>query len=133
MTENFTEYFTVKQIDNSRLVRPAHPAQVKDFWRRLAVGAAMATCLLSYAWQHFECIQIRYRIEQLDSERAQATELNQQLHLEVATLRSPMRVDAIARNQLGLTVPVPGQVAPVDDSNDGVVAQARTIAQSSRP
>jgi cell division protein FtsL len=114
-------------------VRPAHPAQLKDFWRRLAVGAAMATCLLSYAWQHFECIQIRYQIEQLDSERAQATELNQQLHLEVATLRSPMRVDAIARNQLGLTVPVPGQVAPVDDTNDGVVAQARTIAQSSRP
>jgi cell division protein FtsL len=133
MTENFTEYFTVKQIDNSRLVRPAHPAHLRDFWRRLAVGVAMATCLLSYAWQHFECIQIRYRIEQLDSERAQATELNQQLHLEVATLRSPMRVDAIARNQLGLTVPVPGQVAPVDDSNDGVVAQARTIAQSSRP
>jgi cell division protein FtsL len=133
MTENFTEYFTVKQNDNSRLVRPAHPARVRDFWRRLAVGAARATCLLSYAWQHFECIQIRYRIEQLDSERAQATELNQQLHLEVATLRSPMRVDAIARNQLGLTVPVPGQVAPVDDSNDGVVAQARTIAQSSRP
>ncbi len=133
MTENFTEYFTVKQIDNSRLVRPVHPAQVRDFWRRLAVGVAMATCLLSYAWQHFECIQIRYRIEQLDSERAQATELNQQLHLEVATLRSPIRVDAIARNQLGLTVPVPGQVAPVDDSNDGVVAQARTIAPSSRP
>jgi cell division protein FtsL len=133
MMENFTEYYTVKQIDNSRLARPTHPAQVKDFWRRVAVGAAMAACLLSYAWQHFECIQIRYQIEQLDGDRAQATELNQQLHLEVATLRSPMRVDAIARNQLGLTVPVPGQVAPVDESNDGVVAQARAIAQSSRP
>lgn len=133
MMENFTEYYTVKQIDNSRLARPTHPAQVKDFWRRVAVGAAMAACLLSYAWQHFECIQIRYQIEQLDSDRAQATELNQQLHLEVATLRSPMRVDAIARNQLGLTVPVPGQVAPVDESNDGVVAQARAVAQSSRP
>jgi cell division protein FtsL len=132
-TGQFTEYYTVKQIDNSRLERPRHPAQVKDFWRRLAVGAAMAACLLSYAWQHFECIQIRYQIEQLDTERAQATELNQQLRLEVATLLSPMRVDAIARNQLGLTVPVPGQVAPVDDSNDGVVAQARTMAQPSRP
>jgi cell division protein FtsL len=132
-TGQFTEYYTVKQIDNSRLARPTHPAQVRDFWRRVAVGAAMAACLLSYAWQHFECIQIRYQIEQLDSDRAQATELNQQLHLEVATLRSPMRVDAIARNQLGLTVPVPGQVAPVDESNDGVVAQARAIAQSSRP
>ncbi len=132
-TGQFTEYYTVKQIDNSRLERPRHPAQVKDFWRRLAVGAAMAACLLSYAWQHFECIQIRYQIEQLDSERAQATELNQKLRLEEATLLSPMRVDAIARNQLGMTVPVPGQVAPVDDSNDGVVAQARTLATPSRP
>jgi cell division protein FtsL len=137
MKENFagqlTEYHTVKQIDNSRLLRPAHPARLRDFWRRLAVSAAMTACLLSYAWQHFECIQIRYQIEQLDSARAQASELNQQLHLEVATLRSPMRVDAIARNQLGLTVPVPGQVAPVEDASDGVVAQARTVALSSRP
>jgi cell division protein FtsL len=132
-TQFVTEYFTVKQIDNSRLARPAAPARVQDFWRRVAVGAAMAGCLLSYAWQHFECIQIRYRIEQLDSARAKAEELNQQLHLEVATLRSPSRVDAIARNQLGLTVPVPGQVAPVDDANDGVVAQARTLALPSRP
>jgi cell division protein FtsL len=128
-----TEYFTVKQIDNSRLARPAAPARVRDFWRRVAAGAAMAGCLLFYAWQHFECIQIRYRIEQLDSERAKAEELNQQLHLEVATLRAPSRVDAIARNQLGLTVPVPGQVAPLDNANDGVVAQARTVALASRP
>jgi cell division protein FtsL len=133
MIENFTEYYTVKPIDNSRLLRLANPAQVQDFWRRVAVGSAMAACLLFYAWQHFECIQIRYQIEQLDSERAQATQLNEQLHLEVATLRSPMRVDAIARNQLGLTVPVPGQVAPVEDSSDGVVAQTRPVAQQSRP
>jgi cell division protein FtsL len=128
-----TEYYTVKQIDNSRLVRPTRPGQLQDSWRRVGVGAAVAAFLLFYAWQHFECIQIAYQIEQLNSERAQATELNQQLHLEVATLRSPMRVDAIARNQLGLTVPVPGQVAPVEDSSDGVVAQARPVAQSSRP
>jgi cell division protein FtsL len=133
MRESFTEYHTVKQIDNSRLMRPVSPARVQDFWKRVAIGAAMAACLLSYAWQHFECIQMRYQIEQLDSQRAKSAELNQQLHLEVATLRSPMRVDAIARNQLGLTVPVPGQVAPVDDSNDGVVAQARTVALQSRP
>ena len=129
----FTQYYTVKQIDNSRLVRPANPARAQDFWKRVAVGAAMAAGLLLYAWQHFECIQIRYQIEQLDGEQAKAEQLNQQLHLEVATLRSPMRVDAIARNQLGLTVPVPGQVAPVDDSNDGVVAQARAVALPSRP
>lgn len=128
-----TEYHTVKRIDNSRLVRPAPPTQLRDFWRRVAAGAAMAACLLVYAWQHFECIQIRYGIEQLESQRAQAAELNQQLHLEVATLRSPMRVDAIARNQLGLTVPVPGQVAPVEGPSDAVLAEARMTQQSPRP
>jgi cell division protein FtsL len=133
MREQLTQYHTVKQIDNSRLVRPSPPGQLREFWRRLAVGATLAACLLFYAWQHFECIQIAYQLEQLQTERAQAAELNQQLHLEVATLRSPMRVDAIARNQMGLTVPVPGQVAPVDESSDGVVAQARPVAQSSRP
>ncbi len=127
-----TEYHTIKRIDNSRLVRNAAPAQWNDFWRKLAMGAALASCLLFYVWQHFECIQMRYRIEQLDVQRAQSAELNRQLHLEVATLRSPSRVDAIARNQLGLTVPVPGQVAPVEQSGDEVLAEARMM-QTPRP
>jgi cell division protein FtsL len=128
-----TEFHTVKLIDNSRLLRPAPATRLRDLWRRLAAGAALAGCLLFYAWQHFECIQIRYQVERLQSERAQAVELNQQLRLEVATLRSPMRVDAIARNQLGLTVPVPGQVAPIEASSDAVVAQARAAFPTPRP
>jgi cell division protein FtsL len=128
-----TEFHTVKLIDNSRLLRLAPATRLRDLWRRLAAGAALAGCLLFYAWQHFECIQIRYQVERLQSERAQAVELNQQLRLEVATLRSPMRVDAIARNQLGLTVPVPGQVAPIEASSDAVVAQARAAFPTPRP
>jgi cell division protein FtsL len=128
-----TEYYTVKRIDNSRLARVAEPAQLQEFWRRVLAGAAMAACLLFYAWQHFECIQLHYQVEQLESSRAKAAELNQQLHLEVATLRSPARVDAIARQQLGLTVPVPGQVAPAEEPAGAVLAQARAPLQSSRP
>lgn len=124
-----TEYHTVKRIDNSRLLRPAPTARLNPLWQRVAMGSAMAGCLFFYAWQHFECIQLRYQIEQLQAQEAQASELNQQLHLEVATLRSPSRVDAIARNQLGLTVPVPGQIAPVSYSGgDGVLAQASVNA-----
>ncbi len=128
-----TEYHTIKRIDNSRLVRFAPPAELKEFWRKVGIGAAMAACLLFYAWQHFECIQIRYRIERLDTQRARVAELNEQLHLEVATLRSPMRVDAIARNQLGLTVPVPGQVAPAQGSGNAMLADAHMLEQVPRP
>ena len=128
-----TEYHTVKRIDNSRLLRPAPVARLSPLWQRVGAGAAMAGCLFVYAWQHFECIQLRYQIEQLQTSRAQASELNEQLHLEVATLRSPGRVDAIARNQLGLTVPVPGQIAPASDSGDSVLAQAGAPAGTPQP
>ena len=128
-----TEYYTVKRIDNSRLMRPTEPARLREFWRRVAAGAGMAGCLLFYAWQHFECIQLRYQLEQLESSRTQVAELNQQLHLEVATLRSPARVDGIARQQLGLTVPVPGQVAPAEEPSNAVLAEARATIQPSRP
>jgi hypothetical protein len=37
-----TEYHTVKRIDNSRLMRPAAVSRLKDFWRRLATGLALA-------------------------------------------------------------------------------------------
>jgi cell division protein FtsL len=124
-----TEYYTVKRIDNSRLTRPAPAEGLKEFWRRAGVGAALASCVMFYAWQHFACMQVRYRIEQLNAERAQAAELNQQLQLEVATLGSPMRVDAIARNELGLTVPVPGLVAPSSGASETVLAEARAPIQ----
>ncbi|MGH9733928.1 MAG: cell division protein FtsL [Candidatus Acidiferrales bacterium] len=128
-----TEYYTVKRIDNSRLVRPPAPAQLREFWRRVLVGAAIAGCLMFYVWQHFECIQLRYKIEQLDVQRSQAAQLNQQLHLEVATLRAPSRVDAIARNRLGLTVSVPGQVMPASGSSETVLAQASPAVQTLQP
>ena len=127
------DYHTVKRIDNTRLVRPAAPARLRDLAQLCAAGGAIAVCLLFYAWQHFECIQIRYQVEQLESQRAKEVQLNQQLHLEVAALRSPMRVDTIARNQLGLTVPVPGQVAPADGPSDAVVAQAQSVSQTPIP
>jgi cell division protein FtsL len=127
------DYHTVKRIDNTRLVRAVSPARLRDLWRICAAGGGIAACLFFYAWQHFECIQIRYQVEQLESQRSKAVQLNQQLHLEVAALRSPMRVDTIARNQLGLTVPVPGQVAPSDGPSDAAVAQAQSASEMSRP
>ncbi len=122
-----TEFYTVKRIDNSRLVRLVAPHLWRDWCRLVGLGVALTAGVLLYAWQHFQYLQLGYRLEELKAERSEAAELNQQLHLEVAALRSPMRVDAIARNQLGLTVPLPGQVAPADAAGRGgaEVAQAR--------
>jgi len=128
-----TEYYTVKRIDNSRLSRAASPARARDYWRRVAAGAAIAACLLFYAWQHFQCIQIRYQLEQLEILRAQATQENQKLHLTAEALSSRKRVDLIARNELGLTVSSPPMNTPVESPGEPVLAQARLAVSSARP
>ena len=123
-----TEYFTVRQIDNSRLVRPMDPNRMRECGRLVLLGGMIALCAFLYAWQHFEYIQLRYKLESLRGERSQASELNQQLNLEVAGLRSPERIDAIAKRQLGLTIPAPGQVAPMDTPPGAIFAEARPAA-----
>jgi len=120
-----TEFFTVKQIDNSRLVRPMAPNRMRECARLVLLGGAIALCAFLYAWQHFETIQLRYKLESMRGERSQAAEFNQELKLELAGLRAPGRIDIIARRQLGLTAPVPGQVAPMDLPPGAVLAEAR--------
>ncbi len=121
-----TEFYTVKRIDNSRLVRMASPNLWRQTCRLVALAALLAAVVLLYAWQHFECLQLGYQLEELKSQRAEAAELNQQLHLEAASLRSPMRIDLVAQQRLGLTVPLPGQVAPAESPSGDELAQARS-------
>jgi cell division protein FtsL len=123
-----TRFHTVKPIDNSRLVRPAAPNHLREMARLVALGGLVAAVALLYAWQHFACIQLRYQLEALKSQRAQAAELNQELKLEVAGLRAPSRIDGIARRQLGLTVPVPGQIAPFEAPSEAVFAEMRAMS-----
>ena len=125
-----TEFFTVKHIDNSRLVRFVAPDHMRECARVVSLGALIAMGAFLYAWQHFETIQLRYQLESLRSERAQAAELNQELKLEMAGLRAPERIDIIARRQLGLTAPVAGQVAPMDLPPNAVMAEARAANAS---
>lgn len=120
-----SDYYTVKRIDNSRLVRAANPNRMRESCRIVAYGCVLAAGLLLFAWQHFQCLQLGYQLEELKAERGQAAEMNLRLKLEVASLKSPERIDAIARGTLGLTMPVPGQVAPAYGPSEEVLAQVR--------
>ena len=67
-----TEFFTIKHIDNSRLVRPIAPNRMRECARLVLLGVSIALCAFLYAWQHFETIQLRYHLESLRGERTQA-------------------------------------------------------------
>ncbi len=128
-----TEFFTIKRIDNSRLVRTVAPSRMRECLRLVALGAMVTACALFYTWQHFQCIQLSYQLEALKTQQAESRSLNQQLHLEVAGLRDPMRIDVIARRQLGLTAPVPGQIENLNAPSDAELAQARPGQTLNRP
>jgi cell division protein FtsL len=121
------EFRTVKRIDNSRLVRHYEPARQKNLYKTAGLGGVVALFLVFYIFQHFRCIDLSFELEDLRAQQTRATALNSELKLEIANLRDPMRIDVIARRQLGLTQPLPIQVREYDMPSGMQVAAAHFV------
>ncbi|HYL85960.1 MAG TPA: hypothetical protein VE263_17160 [Candidatus Angelobacter sp.] len=119
------EFQTVKRIDNSRLVRHVAPVRLRNYYRAVALGSIMAVFFVLYIYQHFRCIDLSFQLEQWKVQQVEAATLNSSLKLEIASLRNPMRIDVIARRQLGLSEPLPTQVQEYDVPPGAEVAAVR--------
>lgn len=117
-----TEFHTRKRIDNSRLVRNVEPARLRELYRTVTLGVVVALFLMLYVYQHFRCIDLSFRLEDLKAQQTQLSSLNSELRLEIEVLRDPQRIDAIAQRRLGLTEPLPTQVQEYDTPSDAEVA-----------
>lgn len=100
-----TEIYIVKQIDNSRLTKEVDYERTKECLLLVVLGAFCLLLLLLLAWEHFQMVRHGYATEALKKELATQMELSHQLRLERASLRSPQRIDLIARAKLGLQPP----------------------------
>ncbi len=109
------EIYFAKAIDNSRLVKVDDPARRREMRMFLVALSALFVLVTLYAWQHFSAIEYGYHIEQLTAQRDALIEANRALRLEEASLRSPERIDALAR-QMGLQAPQAGQLIRLEPS-----------------
>jgi cell division protein FtsL len=75
----------------------------------LATSALLAAAALTVVGVRLEQVHLGYRLDALRSERGRTQERIRQLEIEVATLRSPSRIEARAR-QIGLVVPAHDQI-----------------------
>ena len=100
-----TEIHMVKQIDNSRLVKELDFQKTRECLLLMILAMLCLLVLLCLAWQQFEVVRRGYEREELRKEIKHLAEIGRQLKLERATLRSPQRIDLIARKQLGLISP----------------------------
>jgi cell division protein FtsL len=130
------EVYFAKQIDNSRLVKVDDPQRKREMRTLcMALGVLFALVML-YAWQHFSAIEYGYKIEALETKRENVTEANRLLKLELAQLKDPERIDALAR-QMGLQAPDAGQVMRMDAdpnaSSGAVMARNADVMVISTP
>ena len=124
------EFYTLKRIDNSRLVRRLEPMKLRSLYKTAALGGILAAFCMLYVYQHFRCIDLSFQLEDLKAKQVQAQSLNSELKLEMETLRDPQRIDQIAQRELGLKRPESAQVrdyASVDGSEVAAVLYTRTV------
>jgi cell division protein FtsL len=113
MPEPF-EYAIRKDVRNNPIVREVDEARQRELWKLVGLAGVSVVVLLFFAWPHFELIRNGYQIEQLQQERSQQEELTRKLRLEVESLKSPERIEALAMERLHLVSPGQGEAIVIE-------------------
>ena len=123
------EYAIKKDVRNNPIVREMDEARQRELWKSVGIAAFLVVVLLASAWQHFELLRHGYQIEELQRQKAAEEDTGLRLRLEVETLRSPKRIEALAIGQLHLVAPthdeaiVIERVVPAEPPDKSVVAR----------
>ena len=88
------------------------PAQVTVTF--IIVAALVVVALLFYVWSRVEVVKQGYALSALAAEIKDLNAAQEELKAQAAGLRSPERIEAIARNQLGMQLPTPEQIKTVE-------------------
>ena len=92
-----------------QLHRERDPRVSRSVTLALTGALLLVVCALAVVGFRVQSIHLGYRMDALRADHTELTALVRQLEVELATLRSPGRVESRAR-QLGLTAPARQQV-----------------------
>lgn len=99
--------------------------QVRGLWRDLAIFGAVGALACTLAAIRVEGTRLGYELSSLQSAQTELLREQRTLRLELATRRSPHRVEVEARERLGMVEPAPERVVRVGRrSSDAVQVQA---------
>jgi hypothetical protein len=92
-----------------QLHREKDPRVRRSVALALTSALLLVACSLAVVGLRVQSTRLGYRVDGLRADRAETLSLIRELEVELATLRSPGRVESRAR-ELGLTAPAPRQV-----------------------
>ena len=123
------EYAIKKDVRNNPIVREVDETRQRELWKSMGIAGFLVLALLFSAWQHFEILRHGYQTEELQRQRAAEEEVSRRLRLELETLKSPKRIEALATGRLHLVAPtrdeaiVLERVPPADPPAKSIIAQ----------
>ncbi len=98
-------YSLRRPVSNDYLVRERDRRRLKELATVLAVLLPLGLGLLAYTWIHLEVVRTGYRITELEKRLREAARSERELRLQASDLASPGRIEARAREELGMMPP----------------------------
>jgi cell division protein FtsL len=71
---------------------------------------ALICVVLIHVWLRLQVVQMGYALSTISKLQGRLEQENRELKVELATLTSPERLEALARSRLGLVTPDKGQI-----------------------
>lgn len=93
---------TVRQQDNA--------SGSVGYYTWIFIASVLMAVALLYVWSHIHMTELEYQIARELSSQEQLIEEQAKLKLEMATMKSPQRIETIAREKLQMTHPEREQV-----------------------
>jgi cell division protein FtsL len=66
-----------------------------------------------HVWSRFKLVDLNLQISEISRQLSEAGQEQKRLKLEAASLKSPSRIEAIAKNDLGMALPTEQQIIHV--------------------
>jgi cell division protein FtsL len=128
MAEPF-EYAVRKDVKNNPIVIEVDAERHAEMWKSVGLALLVVVSVMFWTWQHFELLRHGYRLEELQKERALEEDTGRHLQVQLDALKSPKRIEALARGRLKLVTPsredaiVIERVMPAEPPAHSVVAR----------
>ena len=108
------------RVDYGKVAAPRPFGGTQLATNRLDVFRFLMTCMVLltvvsvfHVWSRFKLVDLNLQISEASSLLKEAEQDQKRLNLEVASLRTPARIEAIAKNELGMALPTEQQVVLV--------------------
>ncbi|MEI6825933.1 MAG: cell division protein FtsL [Desulfuromonadales bacterium] len=85
-----------------------------DLFKYLMICMIVFTIVsVFHVWSRFKLVDLNLQIADISRQLSEAGQEQKRLKLEAASLKSPSRIEAIAKNELGMALPTEQQIIHV--------------------